>query len=94
MPRGKPQQMSEYQTYVKENYGRVRSENVGVEQAGVMRLLGKGYKDMKAAAGVGAAKEMGRGEGGDAGETVDISDDEAGGLGSVARKLDFLSLRA
>lgn len=89
--------MSEYQTYVKENYARVRSENVGVEQKEVMRLLGRGYKEMKAsaaAAKVGSVDELGVVEVEDAVEPVEISDDEAGGLGSVARKLDFLSLKS
>lgn len=88
--------MSEYQAYVKENYARVRSENVGVEGKEVMRLVGRRYQEMKARGAAGKGLGMGGlgvGEVVGVVERVDMSDDEPGGLGSVARKLDFLSLK-
>lgn len=97
VPRGKPAGMSEYQAYVKENYARVRDENGGVDGKEVMRLLGRGYQEVKArgaAEVVRGAEGLGVVEVDEAVETVDVSDDEAGGLGAVARKLDFLSLKA
>ncbi|KAA6408960.1 MAG: hypothetical protein FRX48_07304 [Lasallia pustulata] len=88
VPRGKPLQMSEYQMYVREHYGRVRSENVGAGQGEIMRLVGRGFKEMKAKAEV-RGQEVG-----DELERVEVEDDEKGGSGDVARKLDFLSLKA
>ena len=96
MPRGKPSQMSGYQGYVKENYARVRRENPGVDQKEVMKLLGKGYKEMKVSAAAAVASEQKRsGEEADGlGDAAEVPDDKDSGLGPVARKLDFLNLSA
>ena len=88
--------MSEYQIYVKENYARIRSENPRAAQKGIMSLLGKGYKEMKAKMALMAVNEKTVTEkGADGGEEViQISEDETVELDAVARKLDFLSLTA
>lgn len=79
--------MSEYQIFVKRNFGRVRAENErrgeGTGLGGVMGVLGREFRELK-----------GRKLGG--GEVVGVDDDGSGdedeGIGGVARELDFLSL--
>lgn len=92
--------MSEYQRFVKENFGRVRGKMKGLGVGDVMKRLGEEFRRMKAENVVGEGdqgwKERAR-EGSE--DVVVIIDDDEGdetedekGLEEVARKLDFLSL--
>ena len=87
--------LGEYQTFVKENMGILRSENPGSPQKEIMGLVGKRYKEFKAAKVLEGGVEKGV-------VTVKIEEVrskessphvvENDGIGDVARKLDFLDL--
>jgi len=102
---GETPMRSAYQIYVKTHYATVKKENPTLGMGEIMVLLGRGYREEKARRVV--VEEAGEDNGG---EVVVVSDgegdenEEIGGLGGggvgdgdldgVARKLDFLSLRA
>lgn len=78
-----------YQEYVKTHFGPVRSENPALGMAELMVLLGKMFREEKgreqdvAAIGKMAGRDVVR---------MVVDEDGDGGMDSVARKLDFLSL--
>ncbi|KFY85743.1 hypothetical protein V500_08148 [Pseudogymnoascus sp. VKM F-4518 (FW-2643)] len=79
--------MGEYQAYVRDNIGRVRRENVGSPQKDVMALVGRGYRELKAA----RLKELGK-----SALSIDSAKDEKGleedPVDSIVKKIDFLDL--
>lgn len=79
--------MGEYQAYVRDNIGRVRRENVGSPQKDVMALVGRGYRELKAA----RLKELGKSS-----LSVDSAKDEkeleVDPVDSIVKKIDFLDL--
>ena len=90
--------VSGYQAYVKEHYGRVREENQGLGMGELMVLLGRGYREEKARRererdGDGFLEDKRGDEEGKEGERPDGVAWIKEGLDSVARKLDFMSLR-
>jgi hypothetical protein len=48
-----------YQAFVKHNFSRIKAENPGTPQRGVMSIVAKEYKESKA----GSEKEKGKGKG-------------------------------
>jgi len=85
--------LSEYQRFVKSNFGRLKAENPGVGVGEVMRMLGEEFRRLKAE---GRAGEGVKGEKGRRGEVVvDDEEEREGeepGLNDVVRKLDYLNL--
>lgn len=49
--------VSEYQTFVKENFQRVKRENAGASHGGVMEMLGRQYRERKMLKGDKEGKE-------------------------------------
>ncbi|RDL30450.1 uncharacterized protein BP5553_10328 [Venustampulla echinocandica] len=85
--------VSEYQVYVKENMARIKEENPGSPQKEIMGLVGKGYGEFKALK-LGGVKGEGVGVGGEGGSREVSVEDDRGGVGVVAKKLDFLDLKS
>lgn len=79
--------MGEYQAYVRDNIGRVRRENVGSPQKDVMALVGRGYRELKAA----RLKELGK-----SALSIESAKEEKGleddPVDSIVKKIDFLDL--
>jgi predicted SprT family Zn-dependent metalloprotease len=79
--------MGEYQAYVKDNIGRVRRENVGSPQKDIMALVGRGYRELKAA----RLKELGKSSL-SIESVVDDKELEVDSVDSIVKKIDFLDL--
>ncbi|KFX92336.1 hypothetical protein V490_05435 [Pseudogymnoascus sp. VKM F-3557] len=79
--------MGEYQAYVKDNIGRVRRENVGSPQKDIMALVGRGYRELKAA----RLKELGKSSL-SVESVVDEKELEVDSVDSIVKKIDFLDL--
>ncbi|KFY61598.1 hypothetical protein V497_02868 [Pseudogymnoascus sp. VKM F-4516 (FW-969)] len=79
--------MGEYQAYVKDNIGRVRRENVGSPQKDIMALVGRGYRELKAA----RLKELGKSSL-SVESRVDGKELEVDSVDSIMKKIDFLDL--
>ena len=86
-----------YRGFVKENYGVVKKAQPGLGMGEIMQVLGRMYREGKekerekeTQAEGGSGVELGR-----VIETVEglDEDEDDGDLDTVARKLDFLSLR-
>ncbi|KFY22432.1 hypothetical protein V493_06591, partial [Pseudogymnoascus sp. VKM F-4281 (FW-2241)] len=80
--------MGEYQAYVRDNIGRVRRENVGSPQKDVMALVGKGYRELKAA----RLKELGKSSLSVDSSAKDGNEPEDDPVESIVKKIDFLDL--
>lgn len=80
--------MGEYQTYVKNNIVRVREENRGSPQKDIMALVGKGYRESKAA----KLKDLGKSALGLDGVVDEKLDENEDPLDTIVKKIDFLDL--
>ncbi|KFY05569.1 hypothetical protein V492_08440, partial [Pseudogymnoascus sp. VKM F-4246] len=76
--------IGEYQAYVRDNIARVRRENVGSPQKDVMALVGKGYRELKAA----RLNELGK----SSLSVESVPDEESDPVDSIVKKIDFLDL--
>jgi predicted SprT family Zn-dependent metalloprotease len=86
--------LGEYQIFVKENMKIVRSENPMSPQKEIMGLVGKRYKERKAAKDLGGnvEKELVTVDIEEVVESKESTPVEDDGVGDVVRKLDFLDL--
>lgn len=81
-----------YQEYVQKHFARVRSENPALGMAGWMVELGRGFREERAK-GLDPAGVMGESVSVSEGVIINHKEGKGETMDSVARKLDFLSLR-